>query len=264
MHGSSGGGGSGAGEGGAVQAVGSTALARALMHPLRLRVLASLREPASATEVGRRLGVARQRVNYHVRELERLGVVREVERVRRRNLVERRFAATADAYVLLPDVLGQLAPDRAQPAPGGPGPPGPVTPVVAMQSAAGAARLLALTARTQSELARAARQAGARGARLTGALLEIEVRLSSAADRARLIEAVGAAVAACAGAPAAGPAVAGPGAGGGVVLPGSESGRAAAGIAAVSSRRVGRPQAGWPHRLVVVLHPIAEDGAVEP
>jgi predicted ArsR family transcriptional regulator len=59
---------------------------------LRQRVLESVeREPDSAAGIGRRLGVARQKVNYHLRELEREGLVELAEERRRRGFVERRL-----------------------------------------------------------------------------------------------------------------------------------------------------------------------------
>ena len=57
----------------------------------------SAREPASATEVAARLGESRQRVNYHVRALERGGLVELVEERARRGCTERVVRATADA-----------------------------------------------------------------------------------------------------------------------------------------------------------------------
>jgi DNA-binding transcriptional ArsR family regulator len=62
---------------------------------LRRRILDSLDEPDSATGVGRRLGVPRQKVNYHLRELERAGLVELAEERRRRGFVERRLRAIA-------------------------------------------------------------------------------------------------------------------------------------------------------------------------
>src|SRR5687768_7242989 len=40
---------------------------QALAHPIRLRILAALREPASPAEAARGLGEPRQKVNYHVK-----------------------------------------------------------------------------------------------------------------------------------------------------------------------------------------------------
>jgi len=85
--------------------------AGSLLEPLRARVLAAAREPASATEIARQLGLPRQRVHYHVRELERAGLLRPAGRRRRGNLIEQRFIATARSYVLAPALLGPLAAD---------------------------------------------------------------------------------------------------------------------------------------------------------
>lgn len=95
--------------------------AAALLDPRRARILAAARQPASATEIARELGLPRQRVHYHVRELERTGLLRPAGRRRRRNLIEQRFAATARAYALSPELLGPLAADwRAFPDAGSP------------------------------------------------------------------------------------------------------------------------------------------------
>ena len=63
--------------------------------PLRRRILDELAEPASAATVASRLGVSRQKVNYHVRVLERDGLVELVDERPRRGFVERRLRAVA-------------------------------------------------------------------------------------------------------------------------------------------------------------------------
>lgn len=70
-----------------VYAVTTLEQAGALLNPLRAEILAALREPGSAGEVARRLGDVPQKINYHVKELERVGLVRRVATRRRRNLV---------------------------------------------------------------------------------------------------------------------------------------------------------------------------------
>jgi len=95
----------------AVQTISEPRTAAALLDPLRTRILALAREPASATEIARQLEMPRQRVHYHVRELERFGLLLTAGRRRRRNLIEQRFVATARSYVLAPGLLGPLAPD---------------------------------------------------------------------------------------------------------------------------------------------------------
>lgn len=72
----------------------------ALLHPVRRRVLAALVRPASATEVGRELGISAQVANYHVRALEAAGLARQVETRQKRNLIERRFRALARSFTL--------------------------------------------------------------------------------------------------------------------------------------------------------------------
>jgi hypothetical protein len=54
------------------------------------------------------LGLPRQRVNYHLRELERSGLVRCIQERRKGNCTERVLQATARAYVISPDVLEGL------------------------------------------------------------------------------------------------------------------------------------------------------------
>jgi DNA-binding transcriptional ArsR family regulator len=61
----------------------------AVLSPIRRQVLQSLDTPDSATGIARRLGLARQKVNYHLRELERAGFVEMDEQRQRRGCVER-------------------------------------------------------------------------------------------------------------------------------------------------------------------------------
>jgi DNA-binding transcriptional ArsR family regulator len=75
---------------------------RALTHPSRLRVLDALREPDSAAGVARRLDEPRQRVNHHVRELAKAGLVIDAGERRKGNFVEQLYEATAGTYVLSP------------------------------------------------------------------------------------------------------------------------------------------------------------------
>ena len=86
-------------------------VAAAVLDPIRARVLSSLRNPGSATTVAAALGETRQKVNYHLRALEELGLVRLVEDRPRRGLTERVMVASARAYVLSPELLGDSAVD---------------------------------------------------------------------------------------------------------------------------------------------------------
>lgn len=82
-----------------------------LLEPTRLRIVRELAEPDSATGIARRLGLPRQRVNYHLRELEKHGLVRLVEERKRRNCTERIVQATARSYLISPEALAGLGSD---------------------------------------------------------------------------------------------------------------------------------------------------------
>jgi DNA-binding transcriptional ArsR family regulator len=75
---------------------------RALTHPARLRVLDALREPDSAAGVARRLAEPRQRVNHHVRELAKSGLVVDAGERRKGNFVEQLYVAAAGTFVVSP------------------------------------------------------------------------------------------------------------------------------------------------------------------
>ena len=82
-----------------------------LQHPLRAQLLARAAEPVSATALAAALGVPRQRMNYHVRQLVKAGFLKPAGRRMRRNLVERQYVATARSYALSSGMLGGLAGD---------------------------------------------------------------------------------------------------------------------------------------------------------
>lgn len=83
--------------------------ASTLLRPIRLRILEQLREPDSASGIARRMKLARQKVNYHLRELEKEGLVELVEERRKGNCVERVVRATARSYLVSPEAFGALA-----------------------------------------------------------------------------------------------------------------------------------------------------------
>ncbi|PYP89060.1 MAG: transcriptional regulator [Blastocatellia bacterium AA13] len=85
--------------------------AAAMLDPTRKKILEELRTPDSASGVARKLGLARQKVNYHLRQLEKRGLVEAVEERRKGNCTERIVRATARYYLILPQTLGQLALD---------------------------------------------------------------------------------------------------------------------------------------------------------
>jgi DNA-binding transcriptional ArsR family regulator len=74
--------------------------AMALLNPLRAEILSRLAEPASAAEVARGINEIPQRVNYHLKALEKVGLVRRVGSRQVRNLVEVLYLAIARTYIL--------------------------------------------------------------------------------------------------------------------------------------------------------------------
>jgi DNA-binding transcriptional ArsR family regulator len=143
---------------------------RGALSPLRRTVLQALREPASATALAARLGESRQRVNYHVRELEKAGLVEVVEERARRGCTERVVRATARAVLIAPDVIGDL---------------GTVT-----QDRFAADMLLAVAARTVGDVARMRERADAQGRRLVTFTIEADVGFERPADIERFADAL--------------------------------------------------------------------------
>lgn len=140
--------------------------AAALLDPLRQQIVENLREPDSASGLARRLRIARQKMNYHVRELEREGFLEQVGERRKGNCVERIVRATANAYLINPAVLGTLGIDPAY-----------------VQDRFSSAYLVAVAAKAIRELAVLRSRSGKAGKRLATLALQTEVRFATAADR---------------------------------------------------------------------------------
>jgi DNA-binding transcriptional ArsR family regulator len=152
-----------------VVADGDTAVA--MLHPTRLRILQALAEPDSAAGLARRLGEPRQRLGYHLRQLEDAGLVELVEERRRGNCTERVLRASAPAYVVDPAVLGPVAAHPARASDGLP-----------------ASYLVAVLTRGVRELARLRRLAGRARKRLPVLTLDTEVTFASPEAQARFAE----------------------------------------------------------------------------
>jgi DNA-binding transcriptional ArsR family regulator len=65
------------------------------LSPFRLGLLQGLQQPESASGLARRLGLPRQQVNYHLRELERGGFIEMSEARQRRGCTERIMRLTS-------------------------------------------------------------------------------------------------------------------------------------------------------------------------
>jgi DNA-binding transcriptional ArsR family regulator len=96
-----------------VAVIEDAATAGATLDPIRARLLAELVQPGSASSLAARVGQPRQKVNYHLRELERHGLLELVEERRKGNMTERVLQATASSYVISPAALAAVEPDPA-------------------------------------------------------------------------------------------------------------------------------------------------------
>ena len=161
-----------------VTVIENAAAAEASLDPVRSRLLAELASPGSATTLAMKVGLPRQQVNYHLRTLERHGLVELVEERRRGNMTERVMQATAASYVISPTALAAVEPD----------PERSPDRLSAFWMLALAARLV----RDVGSLLLGARKAGQRVATFA---LDGEVRFASAADRAAFAEELSHAVA---------------------------------------------------------------------
>ena len=97
-----------------VAVIADPAAAEAALEPARARLLAQLTEPRSAAMLAAAIGLPRQKVNYHLRTLERHGLVELVEERRKGNVTERLLRAAAASYVISPAALAAVAPDPAR------------------------------------------------------------------------------------------------------------------------------------------------------
>ncbi|MGN6379423.1 MAG: helix-turn-helix domain-containing protein [Gaiellales bacterium] len=93
--------------------------AAALLQPARIDVLRQLAEPRSCPPVAAALGLTTPRVHYHVKVLERAGLVERVAERRVRALVEGVYQAAARSYWLSSSLVGRLGGGRAARSAGG-------------------------------------------------------------------------------------------------------------------------------------------------
>jgi DNA-binding transcriptional ArsR family regulator len=150
-----------------VEVIEDPATAEVALDPVRARLLAELVEPASAAAVATRVGLARQKVNYHLRMLEAHGLVKLAEQRKRGGITERMLRATAATYVVSPAALAEAAADPAQAA-----------------DHFSARYLIALAGRIVREVGALAVAAGAASKRLPTMAIDTEIRFRSAAERA--------------------------------------------------------------------------------
>lgn len=165
-----------------VEVIEDAGAAMVALDPIRGRLLAELAVPRSASSLAVRVGLPRQKVNYHLRTLEAHGLVQLSAERRWGGLTERVMVASAATYVVSPGALAgegldpDAAPDRLS-----------------------ARYVIALAGRVIREVGALARRAAAEQKRLATMALDTEIRFRSAAERAAFTADLLAAVTALAG-----------------------------------------------------------------
>lgn len=147
-----------------IEAPAAAALA---LDPIKTRLLAALSQPASAAALAGRVGLTRQKVNYHLRALENHKLIRPTGERQWGGLTERLMIATAASYVVSPTALGPIGADPAR-----------------NNDRLSASYLIALAARIVREVGVLWRTAREKDKRLATLSIDTVIRFRSPADRA--------------------------------------------------------------------------------
>src|SRR3954469_5485645 len=150
-----------------IQVIDDPAAATIALEPVRSRLLSELAAPASAATLAARVGLPRQKVNYHLRALETHGLVRLAHQRKWGGLTERRLVAPAASYVVAPSALGPIAADPNREV-----------------DRLSASYLIALGARVVREVGELVRRASESRKRLATLAVDTEIRFRSPTDRA--------------------------------------------------------------------------------
>lgn len=150
-----------------VEVIDNPDAATVALEPVRSRLLAELATPASAAGLATRMGLTRQKVNYHLRALEAHGLVRVAEERQWGGLTERLLVATASSYIVSPKALGPIGADPSRGS-----------------DRLSAGYLIALGARIVREVGDLARRAREAAKGLPTLAIDTEIRFRSAAERA--------------------------------------------------------------------------------
>jgi DNA-binding transcriptional ArsR family regulator len=150
-----------------LEVIDDPAAAAVAVEPVKSQLLAALAEPASAASLAAKLGLARQKVNYHLKSLEEYGLVHLAEERLWGGLRERVMVASASSYVVSPTALGPVAADPDRGA-----------------DRLSASYLIALAARIVREVSVLLRRAREANKQLATLGMDTVITFKSAADRA--------------------------------------------------------------------------------
>jgi DNA-binding transcriptional ArsR family regulator len=142
-----------------------------LGHPLRIRILELLREPGSAATVAREVGETRQKVNYHLKELERVGLVEAVGERRSGNFMETLYESVGRSFLVSPRVAWS-DPRR----------------VDALRQQHSLERLVMVGAQLERDAISLLDRAAFDGEQIASAAVEVDVHFADEKDRAAFLE----------------------------------------------------------------------------
>jgi DNA-binding transcriptional ArsR family regulator len=154
-----------------VEVIERPAAAVIALDPVRARLLAELAAPASAAALAQRVGLTRQKVNYHLRQLEEQGLVRVAEQRRWGGITERLLVATAASYVVAPSALGAAAADPSR-----------------ARDRLSARYAIALGARLVGEIGTLVRRSEETRTHPSTLAIDAEIRFAAPSDRARFAQ----------------------------------------------------------------------------
>lgn len=157
------------------------ATARLALSPLRQRLLVRLRTPASASVLSEELRMPRQRIGYHLRLLEKAGLLMDAGSRQRRGFTEKLFETRSDALLVDPMILASADPDAT-----------------GKQDRFAAEHLVRTAAGIVRDVSRMREAAAEEGSRLLTFTVEADVAFAQPADVARFTDRLADAIAAIA------------------------------------------------------------------
>ncbi|HEX2840064.1 helix-turn-helix domain-containing protein [Hyphomicrobium sp.] len=80
--------------------------ARVALTPLRRSILDLLKKPNSAGQLARELSLPRQKIGYHLKCLQKAGLIREAGEKQKRGFKEKLYLVSAPSFVVDPHILG--------------------------------------------------------------------------------------------------------------------------------------------------------------
>jgi DNA-binding transcriptional ArsR family regulator len=138
----------------------------AVSSPFRQRLLEALTTPDSAASLARRYDMSRQRIGYHMRDLEKAGCIEQAGERQQRGLTEKLYRTRPLAYVHSP----------------------PSSDLLSRRDRFSWAALVNLVGRTLADLVALRRGADAQGKRLATLGIEAEVYFDTPAQRKAFTE----------------------------------------------------------------------------